>query len=482
MGSLTPSTTESQPPERVLFLTGRLAEFALRRVLRPLATEAGFQYEIQVLGISVAALMHADWVARKLAISEPFDRVIVPGWCQGELKTLESRFQMPFERGPKDLYDLPEFFGRGQRESVSLENYQIEILAEINHAPRLSEKALLEQAARFRESGADVIDLGCIPGESWRDAGRATRQLREAGHRVSIDSFDRAEVEAAVENGAELVLSCNSSNRNWAAELNAELVVIPDNPRDLSTLEDTIAHLTERGARFRLDPILEPIGFGFADSLARYYEVRRRFPDCEMMMGIGNLTELTEVDTAGMNVLLAAICEELNIRSILTTEVINWARSAVKEFDLARRLVHYAIQNRQLPKHVDSSLVMLRDPRLPERTEEELTQLASSLTDPNFRIFVEGDEIHVMNRDGYWRGTDAFELFDHFQAASPVDASHAFYLGYELAKAVTALTLGKQYTQDLALRWGFLTIPEISAHLRRGGERELGKTGKTSGD
>ena len=42
----------------------------------------------------------------------------------------------------------------------------------------------------------------------------------------------------------------------------------------------------------------------------------------------------------------------------------------------------------------------------------------------------------------------------------PIDASHAFYLGYEMAKAVTALTLGKNYVQDQALRWGFLTVPE----------------------
>ena len=49
----------------------------------------------------------------------------------------------------------------------------------------------------------------------------------------------------------------------------------------------------------------------------------------------------------------------------------------------------------------------------------------------------------------------------------PVDAAHAFYLGYELAKAVTALTLGKHYTQDQSLKWGFLTVPEISPHERR---------------
>lgn len=478
MDPLTPTASlDKARPERVLFVTGRLAEFALRRVLEPLAQKSTAQYDVQVLGISVAALMHADWIARKLTINEKYDRVILPGWCQGELGALEKLFKTPVERGPKDLYDLPEFLGQGQRKPVVLEEYEIEILAEINHAPHWNEQELLRQAQRFRESGADVIDLGCVPGETWTDVGEMTRRLCEAGYRVSIDSFNQREVEAAVENGAELVLSCNSTNRDWAANLDAELVVIPDNPHDLRCLQETTLFLTEKNCRFRVDPILEPIGFGFAASLARYYEVRRIWPDGEMLMGVGNLTELTETDSAGLNVLLAAICEELGIRSILTTEVINWARSAVKEFDLARRLVHYAIKNRQLPKHLDSSLVMLRDPKLPDRGEEELARLAGSLTDPNFRIFVEGDQIHVMNRDGYWKGTDAFELFDQFTQACPVDSSHAFYLGYELAKAVTALTLGKQYTQDQTLKWGFLTVPEVSAHERRGGEREKGRQG-----
>jgi hypothetical protein len=33
-----------------------------------------------------------------------------------------------------------------------------------------------------------------------------------------------------------------------------------------------------------------------------------------------------------------------------------------------------------------------------------------------------------------------------------------------MAKAITALTLGKNYVQDQALRWGFLTAPETSHH------------------
>ncbi len=63
---------------------------------------------------------------------------------------------------------------------------------------------------------------------------------------------------------------------------------------------------------------------------------------------------------------------------------------------------------------------------------------------------------------------DPFALFDRMRVDDP---SHAFYLGYEMAKAVTALTLGKQYRQDEALDWGFLTRPETSHVERRGGTR-----------
>ena len=49
-------------------------------------------------------------------------------------------------------------------------------------------------------------------------------------------------------------------------------------------------------------------------------------------------------------------------------------------------------------------------------------------------------------------------------APTNVDPSHAFYLGYEMCKAMTAMQLGKQYTQDEALDWGFLTQPETDRH------------------
>lgn len=457
---------------RYLFITGKLAEPSVRRVLAEAGQRLGIEYDVRVLPITVAALMHSEWVRRKLTVEKAYDRVLLPGWCQGDLAVLAAEFGVPFERGPKDIRDLPSFLGGQNRTKPDLAAHDIEIIAEINHAPRLSDAAILEAAERYRENGADVVDLGCIPGETWSRAGEITRLLRSEGFRISIDSFDRAEVEAAVSAGAELVLSVNSTNLAWAAELDVELVAIPDRPDRIDTLAATIDRLQERGRRFRIDPIIEPIGFGFAASLARYYDARRRWPDLPVMMGIGNITELVEVDSAGINVVLAAICQELRIGSVLTTEVINWASSSVREFDIARRMVKYAIDERTPAKHIESQLVMLRDPEVREFGGTELQALAAQLTDPNFRVFVERGEIHIMNRDGYWRGADAFELFDRFSAATQIDAAHAFYLGYELAKAVTALTLGKQYTQDQPLQWGFLTRGEPSAHERRRAAKE----------
>jgi dihydropteroate synthase len=188
----------------------------------------------------------------------------------------------------------------------------------------------------------------------------------------------------------------------------------------------------------------------------------------EIMMGVGNLTELTDADSSGLNVLLAGFCQELGIRSVLTTEVINWARSSVKEFDLARRLVFHAVREKVLPKRLEPNLVMLRDPKVYEQGEDALQELARRITDRNYRVFAERGELHVLNGTVYLRGTDPFTLFEQLAAADlKLDVSHAFYLGYELSKAITALTLGKSYTQDQALRWGFLTIPEVSHRDRK---------------
>jgi dihydropteroate synthase-like protein len=460
----------------ILFVTGKLAEPALRRVLADLAPRAGFAADMAVMPITVAALLTTPWVAKRLQIPPDTTQIILPGLCSGDLAAVQSLTPVPVRLGPKDLRDLPEFFGKASGPPAGYGAFDIEILAEINHAPKKPLDEILRSARHYRDSGADVIDLGCDPGGTWAGVGDAVRALKAEGFRVSVDSFDPAEVESALAAGAELVLSVNGTNvehaKRWHEQFpGVEVVAIPDTPADLDSLHRTVERLQSWGVKHRLDPIIEPIGFGFAASLGRYIDTRKRYPDAEILMGVGNLTELTDADTAGVNVLLAGVCQELGVRSVLATEVINWGRSAVREFALARRLVFHAVRNKVLPKRLEPDLVLLRDPKLYEQGQATLDELAERITDRNYRVFAERGEIHVLNGDFYLRGTDPFALFAEMQKRdAKLDPSHSFYLGYEFAKAVTALTLGKNYEQDRALRWGFLTIPETSHRNPGSGE------------
>ena len=441
--------------QTILFVTGRLAEASLREVVGGLSQKLGFRFQLAVPGIQVAALMHVNLLKNRLQVSKEIDRVLLPGWVQGDLTVLADQFGVPFERGPKNLHDLPEYFGLGKQKQVTLDRYSIDIIGEINHATSQPLEAILAEARAMVDDGANLIDVGCVPGETSNRITEIVTGLRSAGMRVSIDSFNRVEVEAAVAAGAELILSCNHSNIDWVSKLGTEVVAIPDCPADTQSLDRIVEQLVQQGTPFRIDPIIEPIGMGFTASLERYMVMRRRYPDTAMMMGVGNITELTEVDSAGVNMVLAAVCEELGIQSILTTQVINWCRTAIKEFDVARRLLHYAVSNQVIPKHFNSALVMLRDCRYRPTSAAALNDLAAKLSDPNFRIAAAADGLHLMNRTGHWVGDAPFAIFAETLKANPdIDAGHAFYLGFEMARAEMCRALGKEYVQDQSVDFG----------------------------
>jgi hypothetical protein len=68
-------------------------------------------------------------------------------------------------------------------------------------------------------------------------------------------------------------------------------------------------------------------------------------------------------------------------------------------------------------------------------------------------------------------GDRPFELFAAALDASPdIDAGHAFYLGFEMARAEMARLLGKQYVQDAAMSFGLAGQLPGSASVRHGSE------------
>jgi hypothetical protein len=273
------------PINSIHFVTGKLAEGALREIVASLAQKLQFQYTIDVLPITVAALMTPQWLLKHIRIPSDTTRVILPGYLMPGLEEIRRSIetQASIECGPKDVRDLPTMFGKKRFKGDDYGDYTIEIIAEINYAPRFELPKLILLAQSLVKDGANRIDLGCEPGQRWIRVNEAVRALKDEGITLSIDTFDPWEAEEATRAGASLVLSVNETNREAAADWGVEVVVVPNLTMNyLASLSETADYLLRKGVPFRLDPILEPIGCGFSVSLGRYLETRREFPEAPM--------------------------------------------------------------------------------------------------------------------------------------------------------------------------------------------------------
>jgi dihydropteroate synthase len=450
--------------EHILFLTGRLAQRSLERVLAAI-DPAPFTWEVRELGLQVAALMTADMIRRRVTrgASGPLaplpgtdaprrvDRIIVPGRCRGDVDALTRHYGIPVQRGPEEVKDLPLFFNRAAK-PIALDEYDIAIFAEIVDAPRLGVDAILARARQLRADGADVIDLGCLPDTTFGHLVESVQALKAEDFEVSVDSIAPDELLRGGRAGADYLLSLTLDTLWVADEVASTPILIPRTPRDEASLFQAVETMQRQGRPFLADSILDPIPFGLAASIVRYHRLRERFPEAPIMMGVGNLTELTEADTSGINALLFGICAELGVASVLTTQVSNHARRAVKEADWARRIMHAARHHDMLPKGLSDALMTVHSKHPFTDTPEEIAATAALVRDPNFRVQVSAHGLHVYNRDGLRAGQGAFELWP--QLGLEDDAAHAFYMGVELAHAEIAHKLGKRYVQDQALDWG----------------------------
>jgi dihydropteroate synthase-like protein len=437
--------------DRILFLTGHLAHARLEKVLAG-AGDLGFTWSIFDVGVKVAALMTEAIITRRL--SRPVDaaRVVLPGRCRVDLARLTETFGVPFERGPDELKDLPPWFGKRAR-PLDLSRHDMRIFAEIVDAPALTVDQVIERAASMRMAGADVIDLGCRPDTPFSHLEDMVRGLRASGFAVSVDSASSDELRRGAAAGANFLLSLTESTLDIAAETGATPILIPSSHGDLASLMRAAETAERRGIPAILDPVVDPIHFGFMASLARYADLRRAIPNADILMGTGNLTELTDADSAGVTATLLGICSELAIRNLLVVQVSPHTRRTIQEHDAARRIMFAARADGGLPKNYSSALLSLHDRRPFPNTPGEIGELAAQVKDDNFRIEVADDGIHVYNRHCHHTGQDAMSLYPKLGVAA--DGAHAFYLGTELMKAEIAWRLGKRYAQDAPLNWGF---------------------------
>jgi len=275
---------------------------------------------------------------------------------------------------------------------------------------------------------------------------------------VSVDSVRPDLLLAGLKAGADMLLSLNAGNMAQvgpaAAESAVPAAVIPG--PGPAGLEENIRAALDLGVKAIADPVLDPPMQGLAASLHRYMDFSRRHPGVPLFFGAGNVTELLDADTSGVNALLAALGAEVGAAILFTPEYSAKAVGSVRELAKASMMMQLAGKRKTPPKDLGLDLLLLKQKRhlptepLPEAmTEARQGHIYVQDETGSFRIFLSGGLIVAQNGPVSIRGENARDLVNTLVDMGLVRRlDHAAYLGRELQKAETALRLGRDYVQD----------------------------------
>lgn len=361
------------------------------------------------------------------------------------------------------------------------EDFPMRVLSEIANAPLLSPESLVKRAKYFVKSGADMIDLGMMAGEnlSHKIPEMVALIRKYLGNiPLSIDSLNPAEIEVALESGVDMVLSLDHGNYEellpLLQEKNVPAVILPTDyqqgwvPETISERVNSLIKLKNKCANIEViaDLILDPINSqSIVDSILasqQFYKNNK----CPLFFGIGNVTELLDTDSVGVNALLSGIAMELGASILFTPEESGKTRGSVYELAVSSKMMFLAKKRSSVPKDLGINLVYFKDKRQGEKVQEELevpviktTETKKFIQDPagSFKIMIEDDEIKVVHYLN-WKPTLALKgekakiLYENILKLNLVSQlEHAAYLGSELQKAEIAIKTGKTYTQDFEL-------------------------------
>ena len=500
----------------ILLVTGRLAEAKVREI----ASEHGCR--VFTAPMDVASLIRPASLAGQLSRSRDVLRgvemILVPGMILGDVGAVEEATGIKTFRGPRDLADLGEVLrnlgkirlskekpadslllgerrNRAERELGEVKaqayvekllrrpgnfrlggiavgpDFPARIVAEIVGADTLPEEEVLRQGRHYLGEGADILDIGMNFNDPSR-AGELVRLLHTLDAPVSIDTMEKENIEAAIEAGVDMVLSFNHELIQEFEDLDTPCVVVPEKdghiprePRErVRLLEENVDLALERGfSRVIPDPLLQPVSLGFVDSLTAYREFHKRRKDMPMLMGVGNVTELLDADSPGINALLAGAAMEVGAALLFTTEAGDKTRGCVAELARAAKMMYLSSRWGRLPKDLGIDLLILKEKKIRREAYDsgaQVREVRARAVDSGvqmdkkgyFRILVD-DRIRCVHYHGKRPhvsivGERARDICDTIYSLGLVEElGHALYLGRELARAEAALVYGKSYRQ-----------------------------------
>ncbi len=471
---------------KILLVTGRLMEDEVRKIAED------FGCDVHIVDVDVASFITPRHL-REIDLSS-YDLILVPGLTANcNWKELEDEKGVKVRLGPIHASDLPLILKNIEKidlshkipackilsEKKAKENLRLvdsldecyfyigdvkiggrmKIVAEIVDATRMDRDRLIETIDYYIESGADVIDLG-IPLEfDLRDVERLVKVARDHCKALSIDTFNKRAIEIGLEHGVDMVMSLSYKNLDCLELLRDVAVVVVE--RDVEKLKKLVDTAKKKTERVIADPILDPTNV--FESLMRYHRFRQ-IDNTPLLFGVGNVTELMDADSIGINAILTYIAEEIGCQLLFTTEASDKTKGCIKELRIASYMAKVSKLKKTPPKDLGFDLLVFKEKRI-ERIDREVKDVIVAescefVRDPmgEFKIWIDSERIFCGHEKGVIVGRKAKEILDTVIKLGLVSRlDHAGYLGCELKKAEIALRLNKSYVQDEELRFGIFT-------------------------
>ena len=369
------------------------------------------------------------------------------------------------------------------------EDFPMRVLSEIANAPFLSKEALINKCQYFVDSGADMIDIGMAAGEDFSDKiPELIETLRPiVGDRpLSIDTLNAKEIKVAAEHGIDFVLSLDLGNNSEVQDILKEkgipAVLLPTNfsqgisPKTPLERVEAMHQLIKdtEGLDYVADLILDPVNSSsIVESIIACHEFHKT-NKAPMFFGVGNVTELMDADSGGVNVLLAGIGMELGVSILFTPEESGKTRGSVYELATASKMMFLAKNRKSIPKDLGINMVVYKDKHkrndiilnerdgIPETTLEKPLKFVrdsagSFKISVDYATTVEKSKVIATHfkknkADLVIVGHSAKEVYEEIITKNLVTRmEHAAYLGSELQKAEIAMITGKDYVQDFDL-------------------------------
>jgi dihydropteroate synthase-like protein len=524
---------------RILIVTGALAEAEVRRHTDDLSHSVDV-YTLPVTVAAFITPSYAAEQLQNVELSS-YDMILLPGSVNGDVSLIEEATGVPTFKGPIHAADLPLVLredvelssktpanhllagvirlkaleeiavvdknwrkilkekggimvGRGRNKVPIGPGFPMRVVAEIVNAPLLKPTDVTKRATYYKSMGANLIDIGMLAHnpkpKSIHGIVDAIKETTDIP--LSIDTLEPIEIETAVDAGIDMVLSLDAGNIDEVAPIlgGKTVVVLPTNmkegvlPRDaterVEMMHRNITLAKDHGVKniiadLVVEPLLKP---GLIEALKAFHLFHMEAPSTPILFGIGNVTELIDADSTGVNAAIAALASEVGADLLHVPEHSAKNRGSVREAVEASRMMFLAERRGTLPKDLGVDLLVLKEKRWVEEpySEYQMAEIVSSYPEPEFRPDQKGwfkiavdrelGEIAAIHYplgkeepDIVVKGKDSQMIYQTIIRKGLISKlDHAAYLGKELEKAYIALVLGRSYVQDRALFEGINSI------------------------